>query len=182
MTHDAATGARGWTRLAEAFGHRHRVPRGREQRVPLTELRRLLPDATWAGVEALELAGGRAALVDLHGERAAAAKQRLRALADAPLWVVSTGKGKGVMRAVLQEVVDEGGTHAIVRWAGDTPQRPVPALAVVVRHDLIEAVNAAWDDGGASRGDDEGTGGSGVPTWWWVVLVALLAGWALCGG
>lgn len=176
-TFEVAT-ARGWSRLAEAFGHRHRVPRGKEQRVPLRELKRLLPTQTWEGIESLELTDDHAVLVDLHGERAAPAKQRLRALGDAPLWVVSTGKGKGVMRAVLREVVRDGGTHQIVRWAGDTPQRPVPALAVVVRDDLVDAVNRAWGE----EMEDAPESAATIPTWWLVALVVLLVGWAVCGG
>ena len=91
---------------------------------------------------------------------------------DTPLWVVSTGKGKGVMRDVLTEVVLESDTHRVVYWTGATPQRPVPSLAVVAAHTLADAV----DDMTSVSVNEKGRS-----AWWFILAAGLLSLWAICG-
>jgi hypothetical protein len=159
-----------WHSLASSFAYGHQMSLASTGRVGLDELRRRLSPTVQRAIDALDLWGAQAALVDLHGVRSKGAKSALTQLGDAPLWVVSTGKGKGVLRDVLVEVVEASPTHRIVYWAGATPARPVPSLAVVATHELADAV---------SNAAELKTGG-GRTTLWFIAVALGLALWGFC--
>jgi hypothetical protein len=92
------------------------------------------------------LGGGELLLLDLHGQRAAAAKDRMRSVHE-PLAAVYFGKGSGVLRDVFHEVFSSTDDYLLVGLSGETEDRPQPSLGLLVRADahaaLVKALGAA---------------------------------------
>lgn len=91
------------------------------------------------------LGGGELLLLDLHGQRAAAAKERMRAVHE-PLAAVWFGKGSGVLRDVFHEVFSSTDDYLLVGLSGETEDRPQPSVGLLVRADahaaLLKALGA----------------------------------------
>jgi hypothetical protein len=98
----------------------------------------LLHEAGPALRDALRAAGALEAevqLLDLHGLRAAEARDALRTCTE-PICVVWFGKGKGVLREVFLEHLEREDGFLLVDLAGETRERPQEAMGLVLRADL----------------------------------------------
>ncbi len=90
-----------------------------------------------AGATAVEVQ-----LLDLHGMRAREAKQALLTCTE-PLSVVWFGKGQGVLREIFFEFLTRHPELILVGTSGETEARPEPAMGLILRRDLHDALALA---------------------------------------
>ena len=112
-----------------------------------------LGPALAAAVEALQLWSTPVHVVDLHGDRARTARERL-AQPLSGIRVIYFGKGAGVLATVFEEWAGRVSDDlVVVGVSGYTDAEPVPSVGVVVPYRLVEALEAALDSSYAPQPD-----------------------------
>ena len=154
MTYPRCPGTveRAFAPLVEYFGYQWAIGDKNDNRA-LYHFEPYLGPALAAAVEALQLWSTPVHVVDLHGDRARTARERL-AQPLRGIRVIYFGKGAGVLATVFEEwagrVSDE---LVVVGVSGYTDAEPVPSVGVVVPYRLVEALEAALDPSYAPQPD-----------------------------
>jgi hypothetical protein len=154
MTYPRCPGTveRAFAPLVEYFGY-HWTIDGKNDNRALYHFEPYLGPELRAAIAALDLWSTPVHVVDLHGDRARTARERL----ERPLpgiRVIYFGKGAGVLASVFEEWAGRVGHElVVVGVSGFTDAEPVPSVGVVVPYRLVDTLEAALDSSHAPQPD-----------------------------
>lgn len=135
---------RAFAPLVEHFGYEWDIGGRSENRSVFHFEDHVGPDLT-AALEELDLWSTAVHVVDLHGDSARTARERL----ERPLpgiRVVYFGKGAGVLARIFEEWAEHVGNElVVVGVSGHTDAEPVPSVGVVVPRALVDAIESVLD-------------------------------------
>lgn len=179
MTYPRCPGTveRAFAPLVEYFGYQWAID-GKNDNRALYHFEPYLGPELRAAIAALDLWSTPVHVVDLHGDRARTARERL-AQPLRGIRVIYFGKGAGVLASVFEEWAGRVGDElVVVGVSGYTDAEPVPSVGVVVPYRLVDTLEAALDSSYAPQPPNAVTRPSRVRNWK-VVTAALLLLWFL---
>jgi len=135
---------RAFAPLVEHFGYAWAIG-GRSENRSVYHLEDQLGPALTGALEELDLWSTAVHVVDLHGDRARTARERL----ERPLpgiRVIYFGKGAGVLARIFEEWAEKVSEElVVVGVSGHTDAEPVPSVGVVVPRALVDAIESVLD-------------------------------------